>query len=417
MTRQKPFAIPKQLVWEAYQRVKANRGGCGIDRVSLEAFEERLQDNLYKIWNRMSSGSYHPPAVRRVEIPKSGGGTRPLGIPTVGDRIAQMVVKLTLEPVLEPRFHPCSYGYRPGRSALDAVEACRQHCWRYDWVIDMDIKGFFDAIDHELMMRAVGKHATERWQALYIERWLKAPVVHADGRTEPRTRGTPQGGVISPLLANLFLHYAFDRWMQVSWPGIRFERYADDAVCHCRTRGEAERLLKALGQRLDDCGLTLHPSKTKIVYCRDGARRGTWGQTQFTFLGYRFRCRTTRSCHGTIFQGFNPAMEPAAARRVRQTIRERTDRRQCCKSLREVVDDLNPVIRGVWAYYGRFCPSEVQRLVGAFIDRRLQHWARRKYKRMRDSWRIAGRWVRRLRRTSPGLLAHWQPSARMGRAV
>jgi group II intron reverse transcriptase/maturase len=275
----------------------------------------------------------------------------------------------------------------------------------------------FDAIDHELLMKALRKHATQRWQVLYIERWLTAPVMYTDGRTEPRTRGTPQGGVVSPLLANLFLHYAFDRWMQVNWPQLRFERYADDAVCHCRTREEAECLLKALRQRFDDCGLVLHPVKTKIVYCRDDARRGDWEQTQFTFLGYRFRCRTTLNRYGTIFQGFNPAMEPAAAQRVRRLIRDRTDRHHCGKSLRAVVDDLDPVIRGVWAYYGRFCPSEVQRLIGVYIDRRLQHWARRKYKRMRDSWRITGQWVRRLKRTSPGLLAHWQPTARMGRAV
>lgn len=416
-TGHKSFAIPKRLVWEAYQRVKANQGGAGIDQVSLEAFEARLQDNLYKIWNRMSSGSYHPPAVRRVDIPKAGGGRRPLGIPTVGDRIAQMVVKLTLEPVLEPLFHRWSYGYRPGRSALDAVGACRQHCWRYDWVIDLDIKGFFDAIDHELLLKAVGKHATERWQVLFIERWLVAPVAFADGRTEPRTCGTPQGGVISPLLANLFLHYVFDSWMQRHWSQVPFERYADDAVCHCRTRDEAERLLQALRERFAECGLTLHPDKTKIVYCRDGSRKGDWDHTQFTFLGYQFRCRSTRSRDGNLFQGFNPGMDPTAAKRVRQTIRERTDRRHCIRSLRDLVADLNPVIRGVWTYYGRYRPSDVQRLVGGFVDRRLQHWARRKYKRMKDSWTVTGHWVRRLRRTSPDLLAHWTASARMGGAV
>lgn len=415
-TRQKPYAISKHRVWNAYQRVKANRGTCGIDQVSIEAFEVRLHDNLYKLWNRLSSGSYHPPPVRRVEIPKAGGGVRPLGIPTVADRIAQMVVKLELEPALEPMFHPSSYGYRPGRSALDAVGACRQDCWRYDWVIDLDIKGFFDAIDHDLLMRAVEKHAPESWHVLSIQRWLTAPVAFADGRIESRTRGTPQGGVISPLLANLFLHYAFDRWLQDRWSTVPFQRYADDAVCHCRTRSEAERLLGELTERFAECGLTLHPTKTKIVYCRDGARRAEWDHTQFTFLGYRFRCRTTRTARGNLFQGFNPAMDPASARRIRTTIRALTDRRCCLRSLREVAAELNPIIRGVWAYYGCFCPSEVQRLVGGFVDRRLQHWARRKYKRMRDSWRATGAWVQRLRRQEPFLLAHWH-TAGMGRAV
>jgi group II intron reverse transcriptase/maturase len=322
-----------------------------------------------------------------------------------------MVVKMHLEPVLEPLFHRCSYGYRPDRSALDAVGACRQHCWHYDWVVDMDIQGFFDAIDHDLLLRAVRKHATERWQVLYIERWLVAPVVHADGRTEPRTRGTPQGGVISPLLANLFLHYVFDTWMDRERPGTPFERYADDAICHCRTLTEAKSLLAALKQRFAECGLTLHPVKTKIVYCRDGQRKERWEHTQFTFLSYRFRNRTTRTGRGNLFQGFNPAMDPAAARRARAAIRERTGSRHCIRSLRDVIADLNPIIRGVWNYFGRYRPSEVQRLVGQFIDQRLLHWARRKYKRMKDSWWKADRWVRRLKRTEPTLLAHWRPNA------
>ncbi len=226
----KSFEISKQSVWQAYQQVKANRGGCGVDQVSLEAFEENLEDNLYKIWNRLSSGSYMPPPVRRVDIEKTGGGTRPLGIPTVGDRIAQMVIKRELDAKLEPIFHAWSYGYRPGRSALDAVGAARKHCWQRPWVLDLDIKGFFDSIDHELLLKAVRQHTDSRWHVLYIERWLTAPVLHPDGRLEQRTRGTPQGGVISPLLANLFLHYAFDVWMQRHWPDVWFERYADDGV-------------------------------------------------------------------------------------------------------------------------------------------------------------------------------------------
>ncbi len=249
-TKPKSFVISKKSVWLAYQRVKANRGASGIDQVSLKEFEEKLQDNLYKIWNRMSSGCYFPPPVRRVDIPKANGDTRPLGIPTVGDRIAQMVVKMDLEPKLEPIFHVWSYGYRPGRSALEAVGAARRNCWQRSWVLDLDIKGFFDSIDHKLLLKAVRKHTECRWHVLYIERWLKAPVMHADGSIEERLRGTPQGGVISPLLANLFLHYAFDLWMQRHWTGIWFERYADDVVYHCDTEQQSETLRESLRERL-----------------------------------------------------------------------------------------------------------------------------------------------------------------------
>jgi RNA-directed DNA polymerase len=227
MPEAKPYVIPKQLVWEAYQRVKANRGAAGVDGESLAAFEKDLKNNLYKVWNRMSSGSYFPPPVRLVEIPKDNGGKRPLGIPTVADRVAQTVVKMVLEPLVEPMFHPDSYGYRPGKSALDAVSMARQRCWDADWVIDLDIKAFFDSIPHDLVERAVAHHTDSPWVRLYIARWLRAPVQRADGTLEQRVRGTPQGGVVSPLLANLFLHYAFDLWMRRKFPQVQFERYAD----------------------------------------------------------------------------------------------------------------------------------------------------------------------------------------------
>src|SRR5215468_1936031 len=289
----KPYDIPKDLIWEAYQRVKANRGAAGVDGESLEAFEKDLKGNLYKIWNRMSSGSYFPPPVRLVEIPKASGGTRGLGIPTVADRIAQTVVTMVLEPEVEPRFHPDSYGYRPRRSALDAVGKARERCWRYDWVLDLDIKGFFDNIDWELMLRAVRRHTDCPWVLLYIERWLKAPVQMEDGCIVARTAGTPQGGVISPLLANLFLHYAFDMWMAREFPRVPFERYADDAICHCRTEAEARALWQALASRMANCKLTLHPEKTKIVYCKDANRRGDFPDIRFDFLGFQFRARKT----------------------------------------------------------------------------------------------------------------------------
>ena len=273
MSEAKPFVISKWEVLEAYKRVKANQGAAGVDEQSITDFERNLKRNLYKIWNRMSSGSYFPPPVRTVKIPKATGGERQLGIPTVSDRIAQMVVKSRLEPVIDPLFHPDSYGYRPGKAALDAVGQARQRCWQFDWVIDLDIKGFFDNIDHELLMRAVRKHAQDSWVVLYISRWLTAPAQDGEGQLTERGKGTPQGGVISPLLANLFLHYAFDVWMRSKYPQLPFERYADDAIVHCRTETEAQEVRAAIAARMEECRLELHPVKTKIVYCKDDDRR------------------------------------------------------------------------------------------------------------------------------------------------
>jgi RNA-directed DNA polymerase len=250
MNEAKSFCISRKEVWEAYQTVKSNHGSAGIDGQTIEDFEKRLKKNLYRIWNRMSSGSYFPPPVRTVRIPKKSGGERSLGIPTVADRIAQQVVKARLEPEVDPHFHPDSYGYRPGKSALDAVGEARRRCWRSDWVLDLDIRAFFDNLDQHRLMRAVKKHASQRWMVLYIERWLKAPVEEENGRLVPRQKGTPQGGVISPLLANLFLHYAFDRWLATHYPGVPFERYADDAIVHCRTEKQAQMMRRVIEKRL-----------------------------------------------------------------------------------------------------------------------------------------------------------------------
>ncbi|MFC5472420.1 group II intron reverse transcriptase/maturase, partial [Paraherbaspirillum soli] len=282
--RAKPFVISKQEVWQAYEQVKAKRGAAGVDGETIAQFEQDLKKNLYRLWNRLSSGSYMPPAVRRVEIPKGDGKKRPLGIPTVADRIAQMVVKNILEPELEPMFHRDSYGYRPNRSAHQAVAIVRQRCWRMDWVVDLDIKGFFDNIDHALLMKAVRKHTDCRWALLYIERWLTAPVQMPDGTLVVNAgKGTPQGGVISPLLANLFLHYAFDRWMDKHFPDLPFARYADDVICHCTSKAQATILRQAIQKRLAECKLELHPDKTKIVYCKDVARRGRHEVCKFDF--------------------------------------------------------------------------------------------------------------------------------------
>ena len=314
----KPYDIPKHLVWKAYQRVKANRGAAGVDGVSLAAFEKDLKGNLYKVWNRMASGSYHPPPVRLVEIPKDNGGTRPLGIPTIADRVAQTVVKMVLEPLVEPQFHPDSYGYRPGRSALDAVGTARKRCWDSDWVIDLDIKGFFDAIPHDLIARAVAYHTDLAWIRLYVGRWLRAPVEHPDGTRTERTKGTPQGGVASPLLANLFLHYAFDCWMARTFPDIRFERFADDAIVHCRSEAEARSVLEAIRSRLAECGLELHPTKTRIVYCKDDDRPGEHDQLAFDFLGYTFQPRRAKNRWGDT--------SSASCRRSAPRPRRRSDR-------------------------------------------------------------------------------------------
>jgi RNA-directed DNA polymerase len=318
----KPYDISKQLVWEAYQRVKANRGAAGVDGVSLAAFEKDLKGNLYKVWNRMSSGAYHPPPVRLVEIAKDNGGTRPLGIPTIADRVAQTVVKMVWEPEVEPRFHPDSYGYRPGRSALDAVGMARKRCWEIDWVIDLDIKAFFDSIPHDLVERAVAHHTDLAWVRLYIGRWLRAPVECPDGTLVERTKGTPQGGVVSPLLANLFLHYAFDQWMDRNYPGVRFERYADDAIVHCRSKEEARSVLEAIRGRFAECGLELHPEKTRIVYCKEDDRPGSHEHIKFDFLGYTFQPRRAKNRWGKYFIGFLPAISNTAAKAIRQTIRE-----------------------------------------------------------------------------------------------
>jgi RNA-directed DNA polymerase len=295
MSATKPFVIDKWLVYEAYKAVKANAGAAGVDQQSIEDFEMDLKGNLYKIWNRMSSGSYFPPPVRAVAIPKKSGGERILGIPTVADRVAQMVVKQVIEPMIEPSFLPDSYGYRPGKSALDAVGITRERCWRYNWVLEFDIKGLFDNIDHSLLQLALKKHVECEWAMLYIERWLKAPLQLADGTRVERTRGTPQGGVVSPVLANLFLHYTFDVCMKRTFPQLLWCRYADDGLVHCRSEQEAQAIKQALQARFEQCGLELHPTKTKIVYCKDGSRKGKYPNTKFDFLGYTFRPRLVKN--------------------------------------------------------------------------------------------------------------------------
>ena len=416
MSEAKPYCISKQEVWEAYKRVKANQGAAGVDEQSIADFEERLKDNLYKIWNRMSSGSYIPPPVLTVKIPKAGGGERKLGIPTVSDRIAQMVVKSRLEPVVDPLFHPDSYGYRPGKSALDAVGQARKRCWRFDWVIDLDIKGFFDNIDHELMMRAVRKHAKDKWVILYIERWLKAPARDEEGSLVPREKGTPQGGVASPLLANLFLHYAFDVWMRKQYPHLPFERYADDAIVHCRSEAEAQEVWAAIAARLQECRLELHPEKTKIVYCKDDDRWGNHPNEKFDFLSYTFRPRRSKNRFGRFFINFSPAVSDQAAKAMRGEIRSWKLHLRSDKAIEDLSRMFNPIIRGWLQYYGRYYRSALYPPMRQ-LDRSLARWAYRKYKKLRGHLRRSTHWVRRISRRDPRLFAHWQMGVRRGSMV
>jgi RNA-directed DNA polymerase len=404
----KPYDIPKRLVWDAYQKVKTKRGAAGVDGESLKAFEENVKDNLYKIWNRLSSGSYLPPPVRLVEIPKGNGGMRPLGIPTVSDRIAQMVAKMTLEPLVEPHFHPSSFGYRPGKSALEAVGVARERCWHTDWVVDLDIKGFFDTLDHALVERAVAFHTDIPWVKLFVGRWLRAPLQKADGTLEERTKGTPQGGVISPLLANLYLHYAFDAWVERIFPSIRFERYADDILVHCESEEKAIAVLEAVRNRFKACGLELHPVKTRIVYCKDDNRPGSQPNTTFDFLGYTFRPREAKTRGGIFFVGFQPAMSTKAANKVREAMRNwRIPAMRSNQSLADVANLVNATLRGWLNYYGRFYRSECVRLFHHF-NGILATWAGRKFKRFRYRKAAAVDWLAQVSNRCPNLFVHWQ---------
>ena len=407
MQNAKSFPVTQQQVWDAWKRVKENQGGAGMDGQSIAEFEENLEDNIYKIWNRMASGSYNPQAVRRVNIPKPDGGTRPLGIPTVSDRVAQMVVKTVLEPEVERVFHSDSYGYRPNKSAHDALQQARVRCWKWAWVLDMDIKGYFDTINHDLLMKAVKRHTNQKWILLYIERWLTVPVIHPDGTEEAREVGTPQGGVISPLLANLFLHDAFDRWMEIHFPTLPFERYADDIVCHCTSEEQAQDLWQVLKDRFTACHLTLHPDKTRIVYCKQAGRNATYPNVSFDFLGYTFRPRSTMSRRGRIFLGFNPAVSKKAAKAIRKTIHDWKLTRMSPHTMEHIAGKINATVRGWIDDDGAFFQSELKRLFKS-INEHLIRWMMRKHKRFRGHWRRSWRWLEKFARQNSGLFVHWE---------
>ena len=407
----KPYCITRIEVLEAYFKVKSNKGAAGIDEQTIEDFERNLKRNLYKVWNRMTSGSYFPPPVGTVMIPKAKGGERALGIPTVADRVAQMVVKNRLEPLVEPLFHPNSFGYRPGKSALDAVGWARQRCWTFDWVCDLDIKGFFDNLDHDLMMRAVRKHVKDKWIILYIERWLNAPAQDAEGNLLKRERGTPQGGVISPLLANLFLHYAFDLWMLRKWKHLPFERYADDIIVHCRGKWEANLVRAGVENRLRECGLELHSEKTKLVYCKDSNRQERHPHEKFDFLGFTFRPRKAITRKGVHFCSFSPAISTDAKGKIGDEIRSWKLHLRTAQSIAELAKEINPKLRGWFNYYGRFNPSAL-RPIERHVGQSLVRWACRKYKTLRRHRTRAWEWLLRVIDRQPALLALWEQQRR-----
>jgi len=409
----KPFDIPKTLVWKAYQKVKANKGAAGVDGQSLTEFERDEKNNLYKLWNRLCSGSYFPPPVKAVEIPKPGrtNAVRVLGVPTVADRIAQTVVAMTLEPEVESMFHPDSYGYRPGRSAVDAVGTCEQRCWRHAWVVDLDIQGFFDNVPHEPIVRAVERHTNLPWVLLYVKRWLVAPLQLPDGTLTARAKGTPQGSAISPLLSNLFMHYAFDAWLAREHPTIRFERYCDDAIVHCVSEKQAILVREVIDRRLSQFGLRLHPEKTRIVYCKQEGRPRAYPVTEFTFLAFTFRPREARLRDGRLKVGFLPAVSKDAMKSMARVIRSWRLGRWTALSFQEIAALINPVVAGWINYYGRFYKSRLMHFLEQRINPFLVKWARRKYKRFRRAPRKARRQLAAIASVYPGMFAHWKHGA------
>ena len=406
MDETKPFKISKQTVKIAFERVKANKGTYGIDEQSIEDFEDNLKDNLYKIWNRMSSGTYFPKPVKAVAIPKKNGGTRMLGIPTVEDKVAQMVAKIYFEPNVEKIFHEDSYGYRPNKSAIQAVGVLRERCWRKDWVVDFDIKGLFDNIRHDYLIKMVKRHTDEQWIILYIERWLKTPFKMQDGTIVERIAGTPQGGVISPVLANLFLHYVFDDFMSKEFPNISWVRYADDGALNCVSIKQAKYIIKVLDKRFKTFGLELNLDKTKIVYCKDEDRTGNYENVSFNFLGYTFKPREAKNKYGKMFRNFLPAISDKAQKEIIEEIRNWKLQLKSDKTINDIANMFNSKIQGWINYYTHYYKSGINDVL-RYINRCLIKWARRKYKKL-NSRKRAINWLMEIAKREPKLFAHWK---------
>jgi len=405
----KSIPISRSMIWEAYKKVRANKGSAGVDEVSMDEYDANRRKHLYKLWNRMASGSYFPPPVKEVEIPKKDGKVRKLGIPTISDRVAQMAIKMYIEPRFEAIFSENSYGYRPNKSAHQALEKVRENTRKNDWVIDLDIKGFFDNISHEKLMLAVEKHVPENWIKLYIKRWLEAPILKKSGELITKQgKGTPQGGVISPLLANLFLHYGFDKWLEKTDPTANFARYADDVIVHCRSKRHAEHILMLINQRINNIDLELHPDKTKIVYCKDYRRKEKYPVVKFDFLGYSFQPRTTKSKKTQgVFLGFDCAISISSCKRIADKLGELEVEKMTFKSVVGIAQKLNPRIRGWINYYGKYRISNLHS-VFKLVNLRLVRWARIRYKRYKTSIKRAYKWLTRVQQQYPYLFYHWQ---------
>lgn len=411
MTKTKPYSISKRVLLESWQLVRTNKGSAGIDGITIEMYEGNLKNNLYKLWNRMSSGSYYPSPVKIVEIPKKNGGKRRLGIPTVEDRIAQTAVKLYIEPVLENIFHENSYGYRPNKSAKHAVKKAAERCMELDWVIDLDIKGFFDNIDHDLLMKAVQFHIKTDWMLLYIKRWLKSDAKTPDGMIVKREKGTPQGGVISPLLANLYLHYTFDKWMEREYAHVPFERYADDCLIHCKTKKQAECVLLFLKKRMKECKLELHPEKTKLVYCQDSRRTTKYSNIEFNFLGFTFKgIRYTRKYKEKRirYRKFGTDISKEGQEKIREEVRNWRLNSRTQSKLKVIADNVNSQIRGWLNYYKDFSERTTLYSLFFYVNSKLTKWAMRKYKKFKGKWKKAYIWLGEVARSSNRLFAHWE---------
>ena len=405
-TKSRPIPITKEMVREAYRKVRSNKGSAGVDEEDLNKFKENLSGNLYKIWNRMSSGSYFPLPVKEVIIPKANGGTRPLGIPTISDRIAQEVVKSYLEPRFEKIFSPNSYGYRPNKSAHQAIARVRENVRDYAWVVDMDIKSFFDEVSHELLLKAVTKHVSEKWVLMYLKRWLESPVQTKGELVFKEGKGTPQGGVISPLLANLFLHYVLDKWLDKEFPTITFVRYADDVVIHCESEAQSQTVLSAVKARLTECKLRLSEEKTKIVFCKNYKRdiKNNY-PNRFDFLGFSFKPMSKKSKMG-MFLGFDYEISMKSRTRIIDKWSKMDFHKQTKLDLQTIAIKLEPISRGIIRYYATIDKWSVQKLF-YHLDVRIAKWVKNKFKSMKNSYLKANDWLRSIKASHPTMFYHW----------